>query len=472
MFADAKNSNLLPPGLQSVRSAARAEWERACEELLDRYFDNGSYQQSLIRRLRVLYPNNADEMIKNRLSLNVLRHIVDTRARLYRKPPLRRLVGESEPSEAALFASIYRKSRADVRMKWLNRFYELLNCAVLWGQIGPDGYPHLSILPAHHLMLRQSRTDPLSLEACDEIYVSLSCAPSSIEAQQVAWLRYDRDAEGRVRVMTVDHAFRPHDLQPEGLEAYSRLTRFPFVLARKDQPLDAELFPDASHSLINAARWIDHELTRGALNSRHADFPAYTFNGTQEELGTVNPATGAGAIICLGSDDKSLEAISSQPRERERNDNLLFFLKMLAQTCDISPSAFTYAPELLSGVAKFHDKQPEIEYREEQVPEWKALEELELWPMLKELSIAGGVENAERLADREMTVEYPQQMIALSRKEELDNLAAEITLGLRSPVDEIMRSGGVERDEAQAIYQNNISDRESHSANESDDGTD
>jgi len=470
MSAYARNSNLLPPGLQHARTTARAEWERACEELLDRYFDNGAYQQSLISRLRLLYPNNADEMIKNRLSLNVLRRIVDTRARLYRKPPQRRLIGESDPADAALFAAIYRRSRADVRMKWLNRFYELLNCAVLWGQIGPDGYPHLSVLPAHHLMLRQSQSDPLSIEACEEIYVPLSCAPSSIEARQSSWLRYDRDAEGRVRVVTVDYALRPHEVQPEGLEAYSSLTRFPFVLARKGQPLDSEIFPDASHSLINAARWIDHELTRGALNSRHADFPAYTFNGTQEELGTVNPATGAGAVICLGSDDKTLEAVSAEPRERERNENLLFFLKMLAQTCDISPSAFTYAPELLSGVAKFHDKQPEIEYREEQVSEWKALEELELWPMLLELSLAGGVKGAEKLSGREAAVDFPQQMIALSRKEELENLSAEIALGLRSPVDEIMRGAGVERGEALALYQSNISERDARAAAPTDAG--
>ncbi len=463
MFQKTKGTATFFESLMRVKNSVRTEWASSADELLDRYYDNGSYRDSLASNLRRLYPNNADEMLKNLLMLNVIRRIVDTKAKLYRSPPRRKLKEHGDESDrtaydkaSALMDKVYRTARADVKLKWLNRYYELLNSAVLWGQVGPDGMPHLTVLPAHQLLVEQGSGDSESLQACKEIYVPLSSSASSISPQETSYLRYRRNADGFVDVAAVNASLADLSQQPQGLQVYSKMRRYPFVVVRKGLSLDGEVFSDVPHGLLTSARWIDHELTRGALNSRHADFPAYTYNGSREELGSVNPATGAGAIICLGDDEKRLEPLGIESREKQRNDNLHFFLRMLAQSCDISPSAFSYEPELLSGVAKFHDKQPEIEYREELIPEWQSMEEQDLWPLMRELLKIGAVEGADILADYELSVEYPKQVVALSRKEQLDNLQKEFELGLSSPVDELASSGNLGRKEAEMRYKANL----------------
>ena len=75
-----------------LRAARRQRWEQDCDYLLARYLDNHESVEALKEQLRRLYPNNAHAMLDNLLTLNLLRRLVDTRAKLYRKAPARRLI--------------------------------------------------------------------------------------------------------------------------------------------------------------------------------------------------------------------------------------------------------------------------------------------------------------------------------------------------------------------------------------------
>ena len=454
-----------------MKQVARAEWEKNCELLLDRYFDNGESVRQLRERLRRLYPNNVDSMTKNLLTLNLVRKLVDQKAKLYRKAPRRLLVdpdGAPVPGDheaQPVLQRLLRAVRLNARMKWAHRLYELLNAAVIWGQADwRRRQPLLTVLPPHHLIVEQDPDDPLDLQEAAAIYVPVGGTPDSPldGGREIGYVRYRRFSEmngtPRMAVDRLDADFRPLADQPPELRAYSSLGAYPFILIRKGEPLGAELFPDVPHGLIHAAQWLDHELTRGAFNSQQTDFPAYVFNGTAEELGTVNPVTGAGAIICLGNDDKKLTRLAVDPREKERNRNIIFFLKMFAQANDISPSAFTFDVELLSGTAKFHDKQPEIEYREDLADQIAPVEEEDIWPMLSELALISGFDGAELLAGCRLSVDFPEQAIPLSREEELQNLKREVALGLRSPAEVLVERHGLNPEEARLRVMRNLAE--------------
>ncbi len=456
-------------GQRRARRAVHTAWAGRCEALLDRYFDNGEYEQTLKERLRRLYPNNADQMVENLLTLNVVRKVVDTKAKLYRRPPRRWLLD----AEAAalppdhgghrIFADLVRATRLNTRMKWLLRTRELLGAAVLWGQIdGRRRVPVLTVLPPHQLVVEQHPDYPGSLADAVSIAVPVGGAADSplSAAEAVGYVRYrfTSDAQGprRLVVERLDADFVPWPEQPPELGVYAGLPEYPFVLFRKGETFGSELFPDVPRSLLLMAQWLDHELTRGALNSRQTDFPAYVFNGSAEELGAANPATGAGAVICLNDEEKHLESLAVDPREKERNQNLLFMLKLFAQMNDLSPSAFTFDVELLSGTAKFHDKQPEIEYREDLIDQLTPVEEDAVWPMMRQLARLAGFPGADLLESCRLSVDFPQQVIPLSREEELKNLAREIGLGLRSAADELVDRYGIEPEEARRRVTENL----------------
>jgi len=151
----------------------------------------------------------------------------------------------------------------------------------------------------------------------------------------------------------------------------------------------------------------------------------------------------------LGDEDKKLERLEVDPREKERNNNILFFLKMFAQTHNMTPSMFSFEPERMSGAAKFHDKQPEIEYREDMVHLLAPVEIEEIWPMLKALAMVAGYKQADLLSELELAVDFPKQMIPLSREEELKNVEREIKLGLTSPGDVVAEEKGLNQTEAE-----------------------
>jgi len=456
-------------GQRAAKHAARTRWEADCDVLLDRYLDNGEALRRHRERLRKLYPNNAEAMMDNLLTLNLVRKVVDTKAKLYRKPPRRILLeadgrpADGEHPARLLFERVIRGSRLNARMKWLLRLTELLNSAVLWGQVDwRSGLPYLTVLPPHHLKVVQGTDDPCSLQGAEEILVPLGGRPDTpAAADDLGYLRYRRitDCEGESRVMVerVDADGEAWPRQPEELTAYGALKDYPFVLLRKGEPLEAELFPDVPQGLLLAADWLDHELTRGALNSRQTDFPSYVFNGTAEELGTAAPATGAGAILCLGEEGKEMTKLPVEPREAERNANILFFLKVFAQSMDMTPSAFTFDVELLSGTAKFHDKQPEIEYREDQADLLVPVEEEEIWPMLRDLARIGFGPQADALDGMRMRANFPEQMIPLSREEELMNLEREIKLGLRSAAEILCERDGLGPEEAKQRVKEHLS---------------
>jgi hypothetical protein len=454
----------------AARMVARRQWEDNCDYLLDRYFDNAQSLDALNDLLRRLYPNNAQAMLDNPLTLNLVRKIVDTRAKLYKKAPIRRLLtpqGQALAPEHAAHAfvkNLYRRARVNARLKWATRLMELLNSAVIWGQIDWRTHePVLAVLPPHHLLVDQDPVAPSNLKTARAIYVPVGGTPDSVsdEAAEIGYVRYRRirnSETGRthLEVTRLDVDFLPLAVQPPEWRGYAELTDYPFVLLHKDECIDAELFPDVPHSLILASRWLDHELTRGALNSRQTDFPAYVYNGTPQELGSVNPATGAGTIICLGDDDKELKRLSVDPREEARNRNLIFFLKLFAQVNHITPSAFTFDVELLSGTAKFHDKQPEIEYREDLIDILNDVEREELWPMLRDLAMAARMDGASDLRDLHLSIEFGEPVIPLSREEELRILESEIKLGLRSPAEVLAERRGIDLEQAKLIVAENL----------------
>lgn len=447
-----------PTAAAQARSLARSQWLRDCEYLLDRYLDNRESVETLKEQLRRLYPNNAQAMLDNLLTLNLVRKLVDTRAKLYRKAPTRRLLDGDGAQLAAdhpapeVMHRLYRSLRVNACMKWATRLMELLNASVIWGQVDwRERRPVLTVLPPHRLLVEPDPEQPTSLKAARRILVPLG------DGGFVSYRRF-RDGLRRrdgIEVLRLDAEGQPLARQPAAWRAYEALEQYPFLCLRKDEPCNDEVFPDAPQSLLLAARWLDHELTRGALNSRQTDFPAYVYNGTPEELGSVNPATGAGAIICLGAEDKELKRLMIDPREEARNRNLQFFLKLFAQANHITPSVFSFDAELLSGTAKFHDKQPEIEYREDLIDILSTLEREELWPMIRQLAGIAGFSGAAHVAGLGMTIEFGDPVIPLSREEELRILEREIRLGLRSVAEVLAERRGLELEEAERLVRHN-----------------
>lgn len=420
---------------KQLKTRERLVWEKNCEELLNRYVDNSNWERGLKAHLEKLYPNNFAYMADNILTLNIVKKIVDRKARLYRKSPTRDLmisenVDNVKVSELErLKTKLIKQSRLDSNMKTLLQYYELFNSAVLWGQADFAGKkPFLCVLAPHYLLVEANPDAPDKLSEAKAIYIPLH----HNETEMMGYVKYSRYFSfGRfhLKVEKLDADFNPEPYQPEEFERYSLLEDYPFVVIKKDC-LMGEMFPDVPHGLLRAAKWLDHEFSRGALNSRQSDFPAYTYNGSANELGPVNPITGAGSIICLGDEDKKIKKLEVDAREEERNNNILFYLKLLAQASDISPSTFTFNTELLSGTAKFHDKQPEIEYREELIEKIRPVEEMEIWPLLVNLAIVADFENADALTEVDINVVFPESVIPLSEEERLKNLKTEIELGL------------------------------------------
>lgn len=451
-----------------ARQAAHAEWESRCERLLDRYLDNQASLDDFRDHLHRLYPHNASLMMNNLLRVNLVRKIVDAKARVYRQAPQRVLVDRESGAPLAPndplardTARLLRQVRLNAKMKWLMRFYELFNSAVLWGQLDPTrGLPSLSVLAPHQLLVDQDPAAPHDLQRALAIYVPLSAPADSPlgTPEPLHYLGYRRDpATGDITVNLLHESLEPLEEQPPELAAYVGLRRYPFALIRKGEPLDGELFPDVPHTLLLVSDWLDHELTRGALNARQVDFPAYAFNGTAEELGGINPVMGAGSVLCLGDDEKELKLLPVDAREAERNDNAMFVLKLLAQMSELAPSAFSFDTTPLSGTAKFHDKQPEIEYREDLIDLLVPFEEEDVFPMLAELAARLGFPESERLAACRLGVTFSGQVIPLSQEEDLANLEREFRLGLRTPADIIAERFGLDHDAAEARYRHNLS---------------
>ena len=451
-----------------LRESAFAAYEARCERLLDRYFDTAAGLEDFSAHLRELYPHNYGLMMNNLLRVNLVRKVVDTKARLYRRPPqrlLRTIENTPLPDDAPQrlrYQRLVRQTRLNAKMKWLLRLTELLNSAVLWGQIDFARHlPSLSVLAPHQLIVTQDPQAPSDLSRALEILVPVGGAPDSplAKASELCYLRYRltrQQAEApRLEVVLCDGAFLPLPVQPPELAAYGGLTRYPFALLRKIEPLDAELFPDVPQSLLLAADWIDHELTRGALNARQVDFPAYTFNGTPEELGGVNPVMGAGSVLCLGDDGKELAELPVNAREKERNANILFFLKLFAQMNELAPSSFSLEATPLSGIAKFHDKQPEIEYREDWTTLLTPFEEEDVFGLLVDLLALVEPDAATALATCALGVTFNEPLIPLAREEELANLKNEFSLGLRSPAEVLSEQFGLDAESAKERLRNN-----------------
>lgn len=453
---------------RKLRESAFAAYEARCERLLDRYFDTAAGLDDFCDHLRALYPHNYGLMMNNLLRVNLVRKVVDTKARLYRKPPQRLLRdGQNallppDAPECLRYSRLIRQTRLNAKMKWLLRLTELLNASVLWGQMDfARRLPSLSVLAPHQLIVTQDPQAPSDLQRASEILVPVGGAPDSplAKAAEVLYLRYrlQRDAPNgpRLSVVLCDGAFLPLPTQPPELSAYGRLTRYPFALLRKIEPQDAELFPDVPESLLLAADWIDHELTRGALNARQVDFPAYTFNGTPEELGGVNPVMGAGSVLCLGEDGKELAELPVNAREEERNANILFFLKLFAQMNELAPSSFSLDATPLSGIAKFYDKQPEIEYREDWTSLLAPFEEEDVFDLLADLLLIYEPEMAQTIKSCALGVTFNEPLIPLAREEELANLKSEFGLGLRSPVEVLAEQFGLDRESAEGRVKEN-----------------
>ncbi len=425
----------------------------ARDGLLHRYFDDEIAGREFAENLRNLYPNNAEAMLGNRLTVNLLRKVVDTKAKLYRRPPKRKLLDANgrEPDLGhpahRVFQALIRDTRVNHHMKWLLRYYELLNGAALWVQFDwRTNTPCLSLLPPQRLWVEPSENDPGNPMEAKAILVPIGTKASG------GFLRFARmrlsDGVLRIHASKLDADLDPVPEQPPELSAYAALDRYPFVFLRKYTPLSGVVWPDPPYGLLHASRWLDHELTRGALNSRLTDFPAYVFNGEADELGAVNPATGAGAIICLGDGDKKLTPLPADPREEERNANISFFLKVFAQANDMTPSAFTFDNDLQSGTAKFHDKQPEIEYREDLMDMVRPVEESDLWPLCFRMAGIAGFAEAEALDGFRVVLDFPDQVIPLSKEEELRNLETEMRLGLRSAADVLAERQGLSPESA------------------------
>jgi len=436
-----------------LKSASQTVWEENCEELLNRYVDNKDWERSLKQHLQNLYPNNYQQMANNILTLNIVKKIVDRKAKLYRKAPERTLVSKADSSTETdgfcqqVKTDLIKQCRLNQSMKYLMQYYELFNSAILWGQADfATKQPYLTVLAPHNIIVDADPDVPDSLARARAIFIPLHHS----ENEGMGYVKYSRYlSEGRyhVKVEKLDANFNIEPLQPEEFDLYSTLEEYPFVLIKKDC-LMGDMFPDIPHGLLRAARWLDHELCRGALNSRQSDFPAYTYNGTANELGPVNPITGAGTIICLGDEDKEITKLQVDTREQERNQNILFYLKLLAQACDIAPSTFTFDTDLLSGTAKFHDKQPEIEYREDLIEKVRPLEEQEIWPMLLSLATVASFKNCETLTGYNLSVVFPEAMIPLSEEERLKNLKMEIDMGLTSAAEIISRREDLPIDQA------------------------
>ncbi len=460
MFWNKSTTGVVSRALVETKWASRRDWSAAAEELIDRYLDTGASIADLRRRLQALYPNNAALMSENLLRLNVVKRIVDTKAMIYKKKPIRRFTVQGEPFEASALAERYLDgANLNETMKWANRWCELLNCVVLWAQADPQtARARVRCVFAHDLLVEPDPENPQELEAARWIAVPLGGAPDAIATAsnvQPRYLKYeaDRSAGWTIRATLCDESLEPLPKreQPEWTQVYNKagFASYPFVVVSKVALPGSEMFPDVPHEYLHASRWVDHELTRGALNTRQADFPAYVFNGTLSELGQLNPATGAGAIFCLGDDGKRLEPIPVETREKERNENLQFFLKIFAQNHGLSNSTFSLEPRVQSGVAKFHDKQCEVEYRQDMIPIWQRAD-AKIARRLFELTSTfdAFITDYASLRDVETSTVFPEAEIPLSRHEVLENRRMEVELGTADRYDFYAEDHGQDRETA------------------------
>ena len=460
MFWNRNTTEAVPRALIETKWASRRDWVTAAEELIDRYLDTGSSILDLRRRLQTLYPNNAALMSENLLRLNVVKRIVDTKAMIYKKKPMRRFYENGESfGNTALVERYLAGANLNETMKWANRWCELLNCIVLWVQADPvAGKARVRCVFAHDLLVEPDPDNPQDLAAARWIAVPLGGAPDGIgqgASTPVRHLKYGISGEGKrvVQVTLCDENLEPLPMrdQPDWIRAYNEaeFSQYPFVAVSKVALPGSEMFPDVPHEYLHASRWVDHELTRGALNTRQADFPAYVYNGTLSELGQLNPATGAGAIFCLGDENKRLEPIPVETRESERNENLQFFLKIFAQNHGLSTSTFSLEPRVQSGVAKFHDKQCEVEYRQDMIPIWQRADTqvvrrlFELTAMFDPFAT-----DFVALQDLEAATVFPEAEIPLSRHEVLENRRIEIELGTADRYDFYAEDHGQDRETA------------------------
>ncbi len=311
MFWNRNTTEAVPRALIETKWASRRDWVTAAEELIDRYLDTGNSILDLRRRLQTLYPNNAALMSENLLRLNVVKRIVDTKAMIYKKKPMRRFYENGESfGNTALVERYLTAANLNETMKWANRWCELLNCIVLWVQADPvAGKARVRCVFAHDLLVEPDPDNPQDLAAARWIAVPLGGAPDGVgqgASTPVRHLKYKISGEG-ARVVQVTLCDENSNRCPCGISriGFALTTKRSFHSIRllpcpKWHCRAVKCFPTVSARISACFTLVDHELTRGALNTRQADFPAYVYNGTLSELGQLNPATGSGRDFLSG----------------------------------------------------------------------------------------------------------------------------------------------------------------------------
>ncbi len=442
-FSTHQAQSLLPLNLRESAPGGWHSYREHCDELLGLYYDDGTAMQSLAALLRRVYPNNAEAMLRAPLTMNWLGQTINRQAMMYKSPPARhlrhetthRLPDEEVRSVAARdFLNALGLNRA---MKQANRFFHLLNACVLW--VKPDFANkdlRLCVLAPHQVMVEPAAGQATNLRDLQAVYLPYGGNPDplGLSSQTMCWLKYERRDEGIVPSLVDEQGYPVMgglgEAEERFLLQHPPLSRFPLAVVRKYDPVDGHFFPDVPHSHLLFARWLNHELTRGALNTQRADFPSYSYNGNADELGSSVPATGAGVIVPLGDEGKRLEPIPVDAREKERADNVLHHVRLKAMMDRISLSSVDPSRQIQSGTSKFYDRQPEVEARQDELDTWKNLEEQELWPVLCEAAQMVDYPQAEQWAGLSLSVSFPELDLPVPPLEKRQKQELEIRMGL------------------------------------------
>ncbi|RLC78584.1 MAG: hypothetical protein DRI61_09670 [Chloroflexi bacterium] len=424
---------------------------------------DGTEQQLRYNLLLGRYEPEIKEVLKKRNPLtheeyhivwiNLYKMVVDRLGGAYYQPePQRTFHIGGAPVEGALLERIEQMYNFDVALD-KNARYTVAHRTVAVRVVWRHDRVELDVLPPMQWDVKTEAPDHTDLEDA-----SLWVLYLKADRQTVLWV-WDPEHELSINnvpqfyvldknMNVTDFGPNPYYIQTEGGRQYTA----PVEVCRYEDP-DTTFHVEGGEDLSTAALHVGYETTDIAhtVGWQSHGQPVFT-NMPPDQAGqmVLSPSRGIGL-----NEGQKFEYVSAPSAIESRLKALDKFLAQLAQAYDLPADVFDESKAPESGVSRRLAHAPLLERRNAYAKRMADFEE-RLWLKIRTVWNAHSAEVNRIPETVELSVEHTVQTMPLDPTEQQETDIRELRLGVKSPVDLIVRDRGVTRDEALAIYQENI----------------
>jgi hypothetical protein len=394
----------------TLHTTANQQRKTEAAKRLEFYHD---YQlERLTEQLTQLF-SDPDKFTK--LSLNIIKKVINNLAQVYREPPVRTLEGGSEKDQQ-LYSEILEQSAFDIKMKQASRYTKLLK-TILLRPVWRNDRLDIDILTGNITDVITGDTPEQLLKVLITNYSTSGKMEDTTYSLWTpdTWLRLD------YRGNVIEEQVNPYSL-------------LPFLPVFDYPPPGSAFWLPGLDDLISISESVNLKLTDLMYLIRHQSFGVGWIRSDASPGGSV--MADPGTLIELTGTESAI-GFESQKAEIEHVVNAIDkLIKWACVSNGLSAGSMATDPIKQSGISKAWDSKELSEMRTDDIANFRRVEK-DLFSLMR---IIHNTHSTKKLSESAtLKIDFAEVETKLSAKEQAEADDLKISQGVLSPVDVLMR---------------------------------